>query len=449
VPDKKGLSSLALGLALMLTFAITLIKGGALPWASLYWVALCGFALSVILIIESPAIYKKTTVSLSALSVASIAPKDKLNVLLPAYFLFAFQLWALFQVIVISPDKAASLNQSLIGFGMLFLLAIWLWAAQHPKALSLLYYCFILSAAMQSIYGLWIYLSGTDLLLWMPKLHYLDRPTGLFVNANHFAAYILLGIILCLSRMITKRPSQGKKHLLTLLSEQLYSPVNAILCLLVITLVASKSVGAMTALAVVLGLMSIQIIRCSDNKKTLVFFASAFFCALIFIILSLDYSIFESEIADFIHSFTRRVDLSKAAFTMLKSNWLTGIGGGTFYSQFSPYRTLEIGNSYYNYAHNDVLQFGIEYGVIGIILLFLFVGAALRANVCMLSRSPTGINATFAIASIYSTVAVSVHSIVDFPLHIPGFSVCYLVLISINSLNLISHNKFKDVAEKQ
>jgi O-antigen ligase len=148
------------------------------------------------------------------------------------------------------------------------------------------------------------------------------------------------------------------------------------------------------------------------------------------------------------HTFYRRLELSKAAFIMLETTWLTGIGGGAFYSQFSPYRTLEIGNTYYNYAHNDILQFWIEYGLIGVSLLVLFLATLIRDNIRILSQSRSGIQATFAYASIYSTLAVAIHSLVDFPLHIPGFSVCYLVIISVNSLSLINRSQFNDAANR-
>ena len=424
--DQTKQPALALGFGLALTFSIALIKGGALQWVSLAWVSLSGLTLLIVLCLNQQKPTQKTV-----------------SALLPVYLFCAFQLWALFQYVFISPDKTASLDQTLIGLGMGFLLAIWSIAVRHPKALDLLYISIVTSAVIQSIYGLWMYLSGTDLLLWMPKVYYLDRPTGFFVNANHFAAYLLLGIILCLSKMMTSERSQPKQNFLIRAFDQLYNPNNAILCLLLLTLFASKSIGAMVALGVVLVLIGLKLIWRSQRRKSFILSIIGLSFLLILLVLSLDYSTLQREAAELSHTFYRRLELSKAALTMLQSSWLTGIGGGAFYSQFSPYRTLDIGNTYYNYAHNDLLQLWIEYGLIGVTILSLFIATVVRDNVQILSKTTSGIRATFAYASIYSTIAVIVHSLVDFPLHIPGFSVCYLVIVSINSLLLISKRQHR------
>jgi O-antigen ligase len=188
----------------------------------------------------------------------------------------------------------------------------------------------------------------------------------------------------------------------------------------------------------VLLLIGVNALWRSENRKTLLVSAIAVCFVLSLLILSLDYTVIKNELSGLPHTFFRRIDLSIAASAMLENNWLTGIGGGSFYSQFSPYRTLEVGNAYYNYAHNDILQLWIEYGLIGLTILLMFVGAVIRDNIRVLSQTTSGIRATFAYASIYSTIAVGVHSLVDFPLHMPGFSVCYLVIISTNSLLPIS-----------
>jgi len=139
---------------------------------------------------------------------------------------------------------------------------------------------------------------------------------------------------------------------------------------------------------------------------------------------------------------------------MLQSHWLTGVGGGAFYSQFSAFRDLSIGNNYYHYAHNDLLQLWIEYGLIGTVILCAFLITVLKENWRVLvrpkstskygNRSTTSLQTTFALASLYCTLAVIIHSLVDFPLHLPGFSVAYLTLISANSLISLNNARLRD-----
>lgn len=417
--------SLALIFALTLTLTIPVVKGGALQWVSLTWVFFAGLGA---LILATLSMKTSAKAEPGLLAVSTIGKKTLLVILA------LFQFWVLCHYLLFAADKSASLEQLLIGLGMFFFLCIWSVAVYHPKALNHLYTALILSALIQSLYGLAIYLSGTNLLLWMPKLYYLDRPTGFFVNANHFAAYVTLAIILCLSHKLshpTTRKAVGPFKWI----DELYSPRNVTLALLCMTLIASKSLGAILSLAAVLAVMAIKQIWEHENRKTVLL--SGFIMSLIagVFFLSLDYALIEQEIAGLAHTFNRRAELSAAAFTMWQDHWVLGVGGGSFYSQFSPYRTLEIGNSYYNYAHNDILQFWIEYGVLGVLILSSLLWVAMRDNLRVLKTSKSGIRATFAHASIYSTLAVAIHSLVDFPLHIPGFSVCYLTVISINSLH--------------
>jgi len=416
-------SKLALWFALFLTVGISVIKGGVPVWVSLSWASLCGITLCLILLLKKSATDIGTHQSL----------KRERRYSNPLFLLILFQAWAVFQYGVNSFDAPASLNKLFIGFGMVCLLVTWKSALKHSNALNKLFSTIILFSFIQALYGLWIFLSGTNALLWMPKLYYLDRPTGFFVNANHFAIYTVLALILCISSIIASKSSKLKPFLIRLF-DYAYNPKSIILLFLSASLIASKSIGAITALVSVLGLIYINVIWHSKQRKKLLLATASVAFLFFFMVLSLDYSVIDKEISGLSHTFSRRYALSEAAFNILKDNWLLGTGGGSFYSQFSPYRTLEVGNSYYNYAHNDLLQFWIEYGLIGVTLLVLFLTSALRDNIHLLRQRHTAMQATFAYTSIYTTVAVMVHSLVDFPLHIPGFSVCYIVVIMVNSL---------------
>lgn len=415
-------SKIALLLGLVLTTFITIIKAGSLPWVALLWVCLCAISLCVILIVDSKHPNVQTF---------------KRSVFQPAMFFIAFQFWAIIQYFFISQDKSASLNQIFIGLGLTFLLAIWGYASRHPNVHRTLFNTIIFFTLIQSIYGLWVYLGDTNLLLWMPKLYYLDRPTGFFVNANHFAAYLVLTIILILSNRIAQKSPRTNKSTFFKVFDYLYSPSNLILCLLIITLIASRSVGAIVSLGLIVCIISFNLIRLSKQRKLILFGVAVFSCLILLFVLMLDYSLIESEMAGLSHTFSRRYALSQAAFSMLKDTWLLGVGGGSFYSQFSSFRTLEIGNTYYNYAHNDLLQFWIEYGLIGVTLLLCFIITIVRDNMRVMRNPHSEMHLTFAYASIFSTLAIMLHSLVDFPLHIPGYTACYLVIISINSLSFI------------
>ncbi len=429
MPSDSQHSIKALRLALFLTVSISMIKGGAPAWVSLLWSGLCFIGLCIVLVLK-----KRTTEA--GQNSKNNHQGGRVN---PLFILLLFQLWAAIQYGTIAPDKAASLNSVLVGFAMLSLLTIWKSALTHSNSLKILFSTIVLCSCVQCVYGLWVYLSGVDMLLWMPKLHYLDRPTGFFVNANHFAAYIALTIILTISYTLTNKPSGKSKALFIRVFDYFYNPAFLTLLLLLIGLIASKSIGALAALFTVSCLILMRVIWRLRQRAVLFSAISILGIATLLAILSLDYALIEQEISGLSHTFSRRYALSHAALRMLEDTWLVGIGGGSFYSQFSPYRSLEIGNAYYYYAHNDLIQFWIEYGLVGVSLLALFLSGVLRDNIRVLKQPHTHIQATFAYTSLYGTVAVAIHSLVDFPMHIPGFSVLYLVIVSVNSLHLKPH----------
>lgn len=416
-------------LSLILIFCIVLIKAGALAWASLAWVSLCCVSLIAL----------SLTQSFKWPHPRQMLAKTVINARLTFIAFIAFQAWSFIQHFTVSLDKTASFDQSLIGFGMMVLLIIWFNALTQRRAIFYFFITLTLIAILQSIYGFWVVLSGADQLLWMPKHYYLDRPTGFFVNANHFAAYLLLAIFFCMASQLTQ-PKPRQSLLLINVLDQVYSPLNGVILILLITLVASKSIGALVAFAVVMMMVFVQVFLTIKRKGVFLVFLSSLLLLCTMLVLLSDYSVIQDEVSGLSHTLHRRWALSKAAFTMLQDHWLVGIGGGAFYSQFSVYRTLEIGNNYYNYAHNDILQFWIEYGLIGITLLTIFLLGVLKDNIAVLKESKIGHQAAIAYASIYSIIGVIVHSLVDFPLHIPGFSVCFLMLISTNSLLSLNHS---------
>lgn len=425
-------------LALVLTFAITPIKAGSLEWVALLWVALCSLTLAIIIIRTKLRHLPTNTFKASVGRVRAL------------FILCLFQAWSLLQAVALSPDQTASFNSAILGIGFIILSVIWVYSLHYKTALLWLYRSIICFTLIQSVYGLWTLISHTDLLLWMPKQYYLDRPTGFFVNANHFAAYLVITIILILSHSLAMNAKKSNAHeynekkinFLMRGIDATYNPKLFILGILIATLVMSKSIGAIASLMVVLALMSMNFLRQSSHKTKFLLVAALFAGIILLSLLSINYALIEDEVAGLRHTVLRRYELSAAALSMLQDHWLIGVGGGSFYAQFSPYRSLQVGNAFYNHAHNDLIQFWIEYGIIGITLLTLFLIVTVRDNMSVLNSTESAMKKTFAYAALYSVAAVLVHSLVDFPLHIPGFSVLFLTIISINSLHAISASLF-------
>jgi O-antigen ligase len=393
--------------------------------------------------------------SLSATLTASIFlnKKDRLfkHLSHPAFLCFiSFPLWVCVQILTpISLNTEASIDNALLGAGFCCFLILLCVGVRHPQHLSLVYKTLLIFGLLQATYGLAITISQANQLLWMDKIFYLDRPTGTFVNPNHFAAYLSVILIMLFSHAACHADNNKntRKSLFWVLYDQVYNPRNLIVGILIFTILVTKSIGILGALSLTLLTACIVISLKHSQTNALMI---TLFCAtalLTLFVLSIDYSILEQEIEALSHTVNRRLALSGASFAMVSEHWLLGVGGGSFYSVFSAFRDLDIGHSYYNYAHNDYLQFWAEYGIIGVSLLIAFLFFTLRENLFVLKRSRNPLKRTFAYTSLYSSLVLAIHSLVDFPLHIPGYSVLYLCIISVNvalSMNGESHMQTKN-----
>jgi O-antigen ligase len=132
------------------------------------------------------------------------------------------------------------------------------------------------------------------------------------------------------------------------------------------------------------------------------------------------------------------------ALPIVKDFPLFGSGGGSFYSTFPSYKVANI-NAFYDHAHNDYLQFTIEYGIPATLLLILMVGwCFLKSIRAMRKRRPSIFKGT-AFACCMAMLGMAIHMTVDFPLQAPA-NACYFIVflalsLSINQLKIVKGKK--------
>jgi len=102
---------------------------------------------------------------------------------------------------------------------------------------------------------------------------------------------------------------------------------------------------------------------------------------------------------------------------------LFGTGAGTFACAFPYYQGEDI-QGFYRYAHSDWLQYLAELGVVGFALLAAFVAGILRVPRRGNEETPGGAednrNHYTNRAMLLALCALGLHSLVDFPLHVPA-----------------------------
>ena len=296
-----------------------------------------------------------------------------------------------------------------------------------------LFWLVIAVAALEAVYAIWSFYTGAETILWMPREHYPTRASGTFVNPNHFAAYLNLGICLALAFFVTTfEKGFGRNNTIARVIDITMSPLSIVLFLLLYGLVVSQSIGGYLSLLASIGTMFCILLWRRRAHAWLLLTAGLGIVAVVLGLLQIDDVM--RDAARLEGDIIRRLQLFNSSWLVLKDHWLLGIGGGAFYAVFPGYRQLDTGSSFYYYAHNDYLQFAIEFGLIGIALLGWFLVRVIRTNWQFLSKRAPATDRTFALASLAAIAGLATHSIVDFPLQIPGYAVTFLALVSINTL---------------
>ena len=110
-----------------------------------------------------------------------------------------------------------------------------------------------------------------------------------------------------------------------------------------------------------------------------------------------------------------RADLWQDTLTAVANFWPVGSGVGTFTRAFLPFeRLIAIDETFPNRAHNDYLEFALESGLAGVIVLlfaaFVVTRLAMRAWRLHPAQRPTVL---FALGIL---MVIGLHSLVDYPL---------------------------------
>ena len=103
--------------------------------------------------------------------------------------------------------------------------------------------------------------------------------------------------------------------------------------------------------------------------------------------------------------------------------WLVGIGAGAFIDVFRTVQSEEL-RLIFEYAHSDVMEFVLDFGLIGAGLIAGAVYFWLRAVV------PSRLS-SLQLGALGGLVAIIVHSFGDFNLHISGVAIVFWVLLGV------------------
>lgn len=277
------------------------------------------------------------------------------------------------------------------------------------------------------LYALVVYYSGTETILWFKKWSSFRSATGTFVNRNHFATYAALGLILSTTHLIISKqttPDDLGGQVNWFANKGWLSLLMVFICF--ISLLLSGSRGGWLAGTVALGVLvfgaMLPKLKLQNKGVSVAWFGLA---VLLFLALSLFsetlFNRFALESVD-----QSRLSIYAATIDVIQNNWLHGTGIARFREVFDLVRPEKIQNPAQR-AHNEYLELLLAGGIIALALClaaFAYINYAIWKR--LRHKQQAGVYCVF-LLSINSLFLL--HSVVDFPLHIPALSMLYALLL--------------------
>ncbi|MBV1790200.1 O-antigen ligase family protein [Marinobacterium sp. D7] len=366
---------------------------------------------------------------------------------LPLFMLLlATQVWVALQwVLGITADAGTTLQNLMLGLGYSFLFILIVGLFHTRKRLTLLVSVLVVSGTLQAFHGTLMTLSGLEWLLFEPKQHYRGVATGTYVNRNHLAGYLVMTLGLGIGLLMALR--DGAPLRWRNLLEMLMGPkarLRLALVIMVIALVMTRSRMGNTAFfasLLVIGGIFVLLNKEHRVRNSLILASLILIDVLVisqfFGLDRLKDRLINTRVENLVEEGQvvagkneLRLDVFEYAWEQFTDRPITGFGAGSFGASFQSYPGPDI-PLYFKETHNDYLQFAIEYGVIGWLILGLFVIGALRQALKALwhreswYRSGIGFGASMAI------LGILIHSATDFNLQIPANAATFVTAAAI------------------
>ena len=284
------------------------------------------------------------------------------------------------------------------------LFAVFLISARHFRKtgnLSAMMKILVIAGFCLSMFAIIQKATWNGKLFWFRELKMGGTPFGPFVNRDDFPGYVGMIVPLGLGLAFTDG-TRAKRILYGFLS-----------VIMAVAVFFSLSRGGIVSFFAGLFLFSFLIIKSRvESKKIWVvfFFLAVVACYLLY--LGIDPVVQRFYSTDI----TRETRLSVwyASLPAIRDFWLTGSGLGTFARVFPLYCPDGI-KVVFNHAHNDYIEFALETGVAGALLLIFF----LYSLIYPFARSGLkGRRGILRMAVVSSVFVMAVHSIFDFNMHI-------------------------------
>ena len=291
---------------------------------------------------------------------------------------------------------------------------------------------FILSL-FEASYGLYQYLSDVE----VTDLFYKNTATGTFINRNSYAGLLEMTIPLILTYTLSLFTWKKKSFIKNIVSSDNFS--KQFLFLFILSLVFLALVFSLSRMGIIVALLSLIFFWITHSSITKQTKTNAWIMLLIIGIVALYglaigiYPAFERFIA-LKETTPDRVVVWGDMMSAVRDFPVFGTGLGTFSYIYMLYNKTIQNPVEFVYAHNDYLQLLIETGIPATLALLSALVLFLRSSYRTIKELYwSGENFKFylGLGAMTGIVAILIHSLTDFNLHIPSNATYFAILLGI------------------
>jgi hypothetical protein len=293
------------------------------------------------------------------------------------------------------------------------------------------------AGAAYACYGILAHLFDPNHILALNKEAYLDSVTATFINHNTAATYfgscaVVWSVLLWdrMRRATRERPIRWRAMLTDVLTARPARIVVAfamlMLCLLALFMTGSRAGVILSLLALIIAF--VMFFRRDLPRRTGFFTALAGAGAAALLVLQVMGGAINSRFAAQGLADEGRLDTYRATLHLIADHPWFGTGQGTFALAFPAYRSSNVSVwGTWDMAHNTLLQLAADMGipVAAMVVVAWCVIFAVLLRGALIRRG--GLSCP--VAALAVAVLAVLHSMVDFSLQIPGYSIVALALI--------------------
>jgi len=294
----------------------------------------------------------------------------------------------------------------------------------------------LILGSFEALYGLIETYSGHANILWFKKGEHVKDLSGTYINRNHFAGFMGMGILLAAGfagALFEQKKKRGKvstewkKSLRTRMSELFLKDRIYAKKILVVTsgvimglgLILSASRGGMISASIAMFLMGLMFLFKKEHRGKGLLLLAMFLVTFIYAYnVGIDYSLKRfNHISD---DYETRERYALKTYEIFEDYKITGAGIGNFQYLYPRYQSSEDKKQYFLYAHNDWLQFAAEAGIAGFVLLIAGVFYYIYFTIRRWKARSNSYSICLGAVPFAVFTAMGIHSYSDFNLHIPA-----------------------------